>query len=106
MKQYVAPSIKIEQLELFESIAHNCWSGTDFYYDSDKDGRKDRDEKSISAITQTTRHGCTVDKNDLIKDIKGILGWKYDSWARSSGINNSNRVNATTVSNIGFRVSR
>ncbi len=106
MKQYVAPSIKIEQLELFESIAHNCWSGTDFYYDRDKDGRKDRGEESISAITQTTPHGCTVDKSDLISDLKSILGRNYNSWAQSSGINNSNRVNATTVSNIGFRVSR
>lgn len=106
MKQYVAPSIKIEHLELFESIAHNCWSGTDFFYDKDRDGRKDKDEKSISAITESTRHGCTVDKSDLISDLKKILGKSYDSWARTSGINSSSRVNATTVSNIGFRVSR
>ena len=106
MKQYVAPSIKIEQLELFESIAHNCWSGTVFYYHRHKDAKKDRAQESISEITHTTPHGCTVDKSDLISDLKSILGRNYDSWARSSGINNSNRVNATTVSNIGFRVSR
>ncbi|MFT4143437.1 MAG: hypothetical protein QM644_03190 [Mobilitalea sp.] len=106
MKQYVAPSIKIEHLELFESIAHNCWSGTDFFYDKDRNGRKGKHEEEFEPITQPTHHGCTVDKNDLISDLKKILGRSYDSWARTSGINSNSRVNATTVSNIGFRVSR
>lgn len=105
MQKYVAPTMKCEQLTLFETIASNCWSGNNFYFDYDKDGQEDK--WPICESLYELSNNCNQLKSfSILAQIQLFFfrcsPQEFEKWKVESKANDCDVLNNTGVSQIKF----
>ena len=97
MIKYESPTMKFENLTLFEKIADKCWATTNVTYDNPADGFAPTtvDSNSLSAV-----NGCDNRSDIILNWLKGYFGDTGITWESLGTVPRD--ANSTPASGFSF----